>query len=72
VRCKLELHGGARVAVTTLLYWLVYNFDLGPVGPWVLDKAVRSWIEREKERRAARAIFTFRLWAPERDFNLGK
>jgi hypothetical protein len=56
--------------MTKLLYWLVYNFDLGPVGPWVLDKAVRTWIEREKERRAAGAIFTFRSW--EQDFNFGK
>ncbi len=58
--------------MTKLLYWLLYNFDLGPIGPWVLDKAIRGWIERERERRAGGPLFSFRSWTPERDFNFGK
>jgi hypothetical protein len=42
--------------MTTFLYWLVYNFDLGPLGPTVLDLAVKSWLRRARERVAQPAI----------------
>jgi hypothetical protein len=35
--------------MTTLLYWIVYHLDLGPLGPKVLDLAVRSWLSRAKD-----------------------
>jgi hypothetical protein len=37
--------------MTALLYWIVYNFDLGPLGPRVLDLAVQSWLKRAKDER---------------------
>ncbi len=39
--------------MTKFLYWLVYNFDLGRLGPMVLDLAVQSWLS--DARREARA-----------------
>jgi hypothetical protein len=33
--------------MTKLLYWLVYNFDLGPMGPRMMDLAVKSWLRRD-------------------------
>jgi hypothetical protein len=55
--------------MTRILYWLVYHFDLGPLGPKVLDYAVQSWLKRAKERelqplvrrRAAGAATVFHL-----------
>jgi hypothetical protein len=35
--------------MTTLLYWIVYHLDLGPLGPRVLDLAVQSWLKRAKD-----------------------
>jgi hypothetical protein len=32
--------------MTALLYWIVYHLDLGPLGPKVLDLAVKSWLRR--------------------------
>jgi hypothetical protein len=34
--------------MTKLLYWVVYHLDLGPLGPKVLDLAVRTWLRRAK------------------------
>jgi hypothetical protein len=42
IRCY---HGMAA-----LLYWIVYNFDLGPLGPTVLNLAVQSWLNRERDK----------------------
>jgi hypothetical protein len=36
--------------MTTRLYWIVYHLDLGPVGPRVLDLAVRSWLKRARDQ----------------------
>jgi hypothetical protein len=30
--------------MTKLLYWLIYNIDLGPLGPVTMDLAVRNWL----------------------------
>ncbi len=30
--------------MTRFLYWLVYNVDLVPLGPKLLDLAVRAWL----------------------------
>jgi hypothetical protein len=38
--------------MTKLLYWMVYNFDLGPLGPRALDLAVNSWLKRAREQAA--------------------
>jgi hypothetical protein len=35
--------------MAALLYWIVYNFDLGPLGPTMLDPAVQSWLKRAKK-----------------------
>jgi len=34
--------------MAALLYWVVYNFDLGPFGPMVLNLAVQSWLKRAR------------------------
>jgi hypothetical protein len=34
-----------------LLYWLVYNVDLGPAGPLVMKLAVKSWLARARVAR---------------------
>lgn len=34
--------------MAALLYWVVYNFDLGPLGPMVLNLAVHSWLKRAR------------------------
>lgn len=36
-----------------LLYWLLYNVDLGPFGPQLMDFAVKTWLRthRAKVRR---------------------
>jgi hypothetical protein len=39
--------------MAALLYWIVYNFDLGPLGPTMLDAAVQSWLKRAKSRAQA-------------------
>jgi hypothetical protein len=39
--------------MAALLYWIVYNFDLGPLGPTMLDTAVQSWLKRAKSRAQA-------------------
>lgn len=39
--------------MTNILYWLVYHLDLGPLGPKILDLAVRNWLKRAKERGPA-------------------
>ncbi len=38
--------------MTKLLYWIVYHFDLGPLGPKLLDLAVKSWLRRAKQQAA--------------------
>lgn len=40
--------------MTKFLYWIVYNFDLGPLGPKVLDLAVRSWLRDVRQAEMAR------------------
>jgi hypothetical protein len=42
--------------MTALLYWIVYNFDLGPLGPRVLNLAVQSWLKRAKDERGAPVV----------------
>jgi len=42
--------------MAALLYWIVYNFDLGPVGPTMLDPAVQSWLKRAKSRAQASKV----------------
>jgi hypothetical protein len=39
--------------MAALLYWLVYNFDLGPLGPTVLNLAVQSWLSRARDKSIA-------------------
>jgi hypothetical protein len=39
--------------MTTLLYWIVYHLDLGPLGPRLLDFAVRSWLSRASDHDIA-------------------
>jgi hypothetical protein len=43
---------GRSFCMTTFLYWLVYNFDLGPLGPRLLDMAVKGWLRRERHDSA--------------------
>ena len=45
------IRGYRRMAA--LLYWLVYNFDLGPLGPAVLNLAVQSWLKRAIDKSIA-------------------
>ena len=40
--------------MTKFLYWIVYNFDLGPLGPKVLDLAVRSWLRDVRQAEMVR------------------
>jgi hypothetical protein len=35
--------------MAALLYWLVYHFDLGPLGPMMLKLAVQSWLKRARD-----------------------
>jgi hypothetical protein len=35
--------------MATMLYWIVYHFDLGRFGRKVLQLAVRSWLKRERK-----------------------
>jgi hypothetical protein len=35
------------------LYWIVYNFDLGPLGPTMLNAAVQSCLKRAKSSTQA-------------------
>jgi hypothetical protein len=51
--------------MTRFLYWLVYHFDLGPLGPHLLDFAVQNWLRRASKLdgqpvvpRQARGLFT--------------
>ena len=37
------------LSMTALLYWLVYNFDLGPLGPKVLKLAMKSWFYHQHQ-----------------------
>jgi hypothetical protein len=38
--------------MTRFLYWLVYHFDLGPIGPHLLEFAVRSWLRQARKSTA--------------------
>ena len=40
--------------MSKFLYFLVYNFDLGPVGPRVLDLALRTWLSEAHTVEASR------------------
>jgi hypothetical protein len=40
--------------MAALLYWIVYNFDLGP--PTMLNPAVQSWLKRAKSRAQASKV----------------
>ena len=55
------IRGYRRMAA--LLYWLVYNFGLGPLGPAVLNLAVQSWLKRARDKGVApdirRRLFSF-------------
>ena len=42
--------------MTKFLYWLVYNFDLGPLGPMVLALAVNSWLSDARREAMAPAV----------------
>jgi len=33
-----------------LLYWCVYKFDLGPLGPTTLNLALRAWQKQSRRR----------------------
>lgn len=51
--------------MTRFLYWLVYHFDLGPLGPHLLDFTVQNWLRRASKldrqpvvRRQALGLFT--------------
>jgi hypothetical protein len=48
IRCYLSM--------AALLYWVVYNFDLGPLGPMVLNLAVQSWLKRARNRDALSGV----------------
>jgi hypothetical protein len=49
-----------------LLYWLVYNFDLGPLGPSLMDFAVWTWLHRRRQRAAVGSSSpAFRFFAPD-------
>jgi hypothetical protein len=37
--------------MTKLLYWLVYNVDLGPLGPALLGLSVRTWLGMHRSRQ---------------------
>jgi hypothetical protein len=39
--------------MAALLYWIVYNFDLGPLGPTVLNLAVQSWLKGARDEGVA-------------------
>lgn len=39
--------------MTTLLYWIVYNLDLGRFGSKALDLAVHSWLKSARQREVA-------------------
>ena len=57
--------------MTKLLYWLVYNVDLGRLGPFVLRLAVKRWLQHASKVQYVPAP-AFRLWAPDRHFSFGK
>ena len=40
--------------MSKFLYFLVYNFDLGPLGPRVLDLALRTWLSEAHTVEASR------------------
>ena len=40
--------------MSKFLYFLVYNFDLGPLGPRVLDLALRTWLSKAHTLEASR------------------
>jgi hypothetical protein len=42
--------------MTTLLYWIVYNLDLGRFGPKALDLAVHSWLTSARPHEAAPVV----------------
>jgi hypothetical protein len=35
--------------MANMLYWIVYHFDLGRLGPRVLELAVKSWLKRARK-----------------------
>jgi len=43
--------------MAALLNLLVYNFELGPLGPAMLDAAVQSWLKRARYRRVASGAY---------------
>jgi hypothetical protein len=45
--------------MTKLLYWMVYHFDLGPLGPRVLDLAVQSWLSHARSKSPFKALLAF-------------
>lgn len=52
------------------LYWLVYNFDLGPLGPAALDLAVKIWLYRHRRCAADNGSYpAFRFWAPDHNLS---
>jgi hypothetical protein len=36
------------------LYWLVYYVDLGPLGPVLLDLAVKAWLHAHRAKTLRR------------------
>lgn len=52
--------------MTRFFYWLVYNFDLGPFGPPLMDLAVKTWLFQHRSRIAIdRSQPSFRIWVPD-------
>jgi hypothetical protein len=39
--------------MAALLFRIVYNFDLGPLGPTVLKFALQRWLKRERDEGVA-------------------
>jgi len=48
-----------------LLYWCVYNLDLGPAGPTTLKLALRTWHAHAKRRAYLEPFLDWR----SRDFS---
>ncbi|MGA8690902.1 MAG: hypothetical protein WB662_13605 [Methyloceanibacter sp.] len=53
-----------------LLYWLIYNFDLGPFGPSLMGLAVKTWLFQRRHRIANdSSLPAFRFWAPDQNLS---
>jgi hypothetical protein len=55
VRCGLCNREGSFIVkgtMTRLLYWLIYHVDLGPLGPRLLDFAVKHLLRRARKDTA--------------------